>query len=107
MSAMSLLLSASRMPEFLTILCQADGRAQEGLLVSLSLLMSRKNHFNMVFGPSGNSGQISVSRAEINDEVEHALELFPMDYDDLDSFTGEIAVTPMDCQQIESALRAF
>lgn len=91
----------------LTITCRADGIEQEGLLVSLSLRMRRKNDFRMIFGPSDPSGQITVNSNEIESEVESAYTLFPMDYGDISEFKGEVVLAVLDCPQLESAIRAF
>ncbi len=102
-----LLLLLSKSPQSMILRCSADGVIQPGRLNSVSLLMARKNHYNMIFGPSDDSGKVAVASDDIIDEVKYAVEMSPMDYDDLDGFTGDILVAPLDCRQIESALRAF
>jgi hypothetical protein len=96
-----------KIPDQLTAIVSANRKALRGLFVMVSLEMSRKNRFNIVFGPSNEKGMIEISKLEIENEVVKTREMFPMDYEDLSSFKGTITVSVMGSGQVESALNAY
>ncbi len=100
-------LKVPKIPDSLTTIVLADGKPLPGLLILVSLEMTRKNAFNMVFGPSDKEGKVEVSKTEIENEVTRTLDLFPMDYEGLSSFKGKLIVGAMGLEQVESALGAY
>lgn len=98
--------NAIELPERIAITCYADGRRTEGLLALLTLVMNRKNDHVMVLGPSDRAGKVVVERAEIAEEVERDLRLFPMDYEGAGAFSGDVIVAPMNLRDVEAALKA-
>src|SRR5256885_16029880 len=96
-----------RIPDRLTAVVLADGKAEQGILVMLSLEMSKKNSFNFIFGPSDRHGKIQVSKKDLEKEVERSLNVFPTDYEDLSCFQGMVIVQAMSLDQIQSAIAAY
>jgi hypothetical protein len=96
-----------KIPDQLTAIVSANGKPLQGLLVMVSLEMSRKNRFNIVFGPSNEKGTIEISKLQIENEVAKTRKMFPVDYEDLSSFKGTITVGVMSSGQVNSALNAY
>src|SRR5438128_2455374 len=96
-----------KIPEQLSVVSLADGKPSQGLLIMLSLEMSKKNSFNIVFGPSDKDGKIQISKKEIEREVERNIGAFPMDYEDLSRFQGTMTVCAMTLDQVNSAIAAY
>lgn len=86
----------------------ADGKPIKGILVTLSFVMSRKNHHGFIFGPSDDSGVIEVSGEEIRREARKEMEIFLMDYADIDTYwTGVLRATPVNRESLKRALAAY
>ena len=97
-----------RVPEKIRIILAAENRPIKGLFATLKFATARKNPFNMVFGPSGDTGEIEATRDQILKEAQKSRNLFLMDYGDLETeFTGQLTVTPMNRQSVEGALKAY
>src|ERR1700674_570984 len=80
----------------------------KGMSVMLKFLTAWKNPCGLVFGPSDEQGRIVVMRDQIIGEARKTLELFLMDYGDLEiEWTGKLRVTPMNRKSIERALLAL
>lgn len=70
--------------------------------------MARKNHFDLLFGPSGQGGEIKVTSEHVLEEAHKSMELFLMDYADIESYwTGKLEVTPLNRNAVERALSAY
>jgi hypothetical protein len=96
-----------KVPEHFTAIVLADGKPLQGLLIMLSLEITRKNRFNIILGPSNREGKVEVSRKDLEREVARTQKMFPMDYDDLSSFKEEIHVSAMSLDHVESSLAAY
>jgi len=96
------------LPDELSITCTLQGKPVSGILVSVTARMQRKNHFDLVVGPTDIRGQITCTRNNILEQAESSRNLFLMDYaDPVDNFSGEIEVSPMSRHDIKRALDAY
>ena len=94
-------------PNSFRITSDADGVAASGILVLVTVKMSRKNHFQLIVGPSDTNGQITVSRTAIHSEIALIQDRFPMDYASVsDAFAGQLEIRPLTLRQIQSAIDA-
>lgn len=97
-----------KIPEKTTITVTAEGKPLAGVPVKLVFMMEKKNHHSFVFGPSDQSGTISVSNNEITREARKTMELFLMDYAEIETWwTGRMRVMPMNRESIKAALSAY
>jgi hypothetical protein len=100
-----------QLPNQFTITCTADGVPAAGLLALVTLRMKRKNHYNIVVGPTDSGGDFVVQKGMLEQEATKTRELFPSDYAPLtgteSAFEGVIEVQPMSVEQIGAALRAY
>jgi hypothetical protein len=97
-----------RVPDKILITITANGRPLEGVPVRLSFVMARKNHHGFIFGPSNSSGLIQVNGDEIRREARKEMEIFLMDYADIDSYwTGVLRATPLNRESVRRALTAY
>jgi hypothetical protein len=100
--------NALKIPKQITITISTGGKPLVGVPVNLVFLMKQKNHHSFVFGPSDVSGQICVTNDEIKHEARKTMELFLMDYADIEAhWTGTLHVTPMNREAIKRALSAY
>ena len=96
------------LPDELRLTCMLQGKPASGILVSVTTRMQRKNHFDLVVGPTDTRGQIICTRNNILEQAESSRNLFLMDYaDPVDNFSGEIEVSPMSRYDIKRALDAY
>lgn len=73
----------------------------------MRFLAAKKSPFDFVFGPSDTEGKIEISRDQIILEARKTIDLFPMDYWNIESdWTGVLRVTPMNRESITRALSA-
>ena len=97
-----------KVPEKTTITITTGGKPIEGVPVKLIFEMAKKNHHIFVFGPSDSSGTINVTADEIRREARKTMELFLMDFTDIEAhWTGRLRIVPMNRQAIKAALSAF
>jgi hypothetical protein len=97
-----------KVPEKTTITVTTGGKPLAGVPVKLIFLMGKKNHHSFVFGPSDVTGKISIGGDEIRREARKTMELFLMDYADIEAhWTGRLRVIPMNRESIKTALLAF
>jgi len=100
--------TALKIPARIKIAITAGERHIQGMFVMLTFVMARKNPFNLLFGPSDGRGEIEVTRDQILEEANKSMELFLMDYADIESYwTGKLKVTPMNRDAVERALSAY
>jgi len=79
-----------------------------GMFAFLKFVMARKNSFDLLFGPSDAEGGIEVTRDQVLNEARKSMELFAMDYMDIESYwTGKLQVTPMNREAVTRALSAY
>ena len=97
-----------KVPANISIILIADGRPLAGVPVYLSFVMAQRNNHNFVFGPSDTSGNIRITNDEIRQEARKTMELFLMDYADIDAhWTGRLQARPMNREAIKGALSAY
>ena len=97
-----------KVPEKVTITIVVEGRPLAGVPVNLTFVMGKKNNHGFVFGPSDVSGRICISGDEIRREARKTMELFLMDYADIDvHWTGRMMATPINRDAIKGALSAY
>jgi hypothetical protein len=97
-----------RVPEKILINITANGKPLGGIPIRLSFVMAQKNHHGFIFGPSDSSGLIQVDGDEIRREARKEMEIFLMDYADIDTYwTGVLRVTPVNRESLKKALAAY
>jgi hypothetical protein len=97
-----------KLPEKTILTITSDGKPIAGVPVKLVFLMLKKNHHVFVFGPSDMSGTVSISNDEIRREARKTMELFLMDYADIEAhWTGRLRVMPLNREGIKAALSAY
>lgn len=97
-----------KIPAKIKVVVTAGERHIPGMFVMLRFVMARKNHFDLLFGPSGQGGEIEVTREQVLEEAHKSMELFLVDYSDIESYwTGKLQVTPLNRDAIERALSAY
>ena len=104
---MNTLQISRELPDQLTIVGIADGTPTAGLLILLTVKMLRKNHYTVLLGPTLAEGVITTTKKHLESEMSESRELFPMDYETMPFFAGELVVGVMSLTQIESAMRAY
>jgi len=95
------------LPDDFSVQCLADIQPHEGILLHTTVVMLRKNNFGVIFGPSDSCGKVSIQKQTILDKMYGDRKLFPMDYDGLPYFSGDLILEPMGRQEIESAIKAY
>ena len=96
-----------RIPDKITITISADHTPLKGMWVKLKFFMQQKNHHGLVFGPSAEDGRIEITRNQVKQEGLKTMELFLMDYADIEGFwTGRLEVIPMNRASLQGALSA-
>ncbi len=79
------------------------GEPLEGAWVDVRLPMTRKNDYNLMFGPTDRTGTLAISRADLANHV-HVVQLSGlMDYMGLSMWTGELMLTPFNGKAIRQA----
>jgi hypothetical protein len=97
-----------KVPVNISITLVADGKPLAGVPVNLTFIMAQKNNHNFVFGPSDTSGNIRITHDEIRREARKTMELFLMDYADIDAhWTGRLQAKPMNKEAIKGAHSAY
>jgi len=97
-----------KIPAKIRLAIAAGERHIPGIFVMLRFVMARKNHFDLLFGPKDSRGEIEITREQVLEEAHKSMELFLMDYADIDNFwTGRLEVTPLNRDAVERALSAY
>jgi hypothetical protein len=97
-----------RIPEKITIAIQVGGQPTKGMFVTLKFLTTRKNPYDLLFGPSDEHGSVGITREQVLNEARRTMEFFLMDYGEIETeWTGKVQVTPMNRESIARALSAF
>lgn len=97
-----------KIPARIKVAIAAGERHIPGIFVMLKFIMHRKNHFGLLFGPTDREGELEVTREQVLEEAHKSMELFLMDYADIDKFwTGKLEVTPLNRSAVEGALSAY
>ena len=96
------------LPESLEFSVEDRGRPCAGALVSVTLVATRKNNFHSTWGPTDDSGRLTICRQDLIEEGEKDGELFLMDYGHPEQdFSGQIEVRVAQKEDIERALKAY
>jgi hypothetical protein len=97
-----------RVPATIRVGIKAGDRKMQGMFAMLTFVMARKNSFDLLFGPSHEAGEIEITREQVLEEARKSMELFVMDYADIESYwTGRLRVTPMNRDAVQRALSAY
>lgn len=104
---MNTLQSTHELPDRLSIVGIVDGTPSAGLLILLTVKMLRKNHYTVLLGPTLIEGMITTTKKHLESEMSASRDLFPMDYESMPFFAGELVVGVMSLTQLESAMRAY
>jgi hypothetical protein len=97
-----------RIPATIRVGIKAGDRKMQGLFAMLTFAMARKNSFDLLFGPSNEAGEIEITREQVLEEARKSMELFVMDYADIESYwTGKLRVTPMNRDAVQRSLSAY
>jgi hypothetical protein len=99
-------MTASPLPNSVTIAVEARGEPLPGAWVLLRLGTTRKNPHGMLVGPMNSDGEIVLWRETIEENVEHELEMTPMDYVGLEGWDGVITVEAMNRDRVRRAIAA-
>ena len=95
------------LPNSFRITCSADGIAASGLLILITIRMNRKNHYSVIVGPTNHDGQVTVTKSDLENEIENTQNQFPIDYAAIaESFSGQLEIRPMTLRQLQSAVDA-
>jgi hypothetical protein len=98
------------LPATLTISCRADGAPAKGVLIAVTLLMRRKNHYFVIAGTTDDRGELSVGRDALLTWANASRSLFPADYEPVSGqgsqFDNRIRVSALTAREIEAALHA-
>jgi hypothetical protein len=78
------------------------------LLVECELVMSAKNNYSFLYGPSNEVGRVPINVVDVLSRAQIEMNAFPMDYVGTDAgFTGEIRIYGTPLKRLNAALRAF
>ena len=96
-----------RVPDKMEIIIEVGDQPMAGMFAIVKFLAARKNPYELVFGPSNDLGKIEVSRDHILSDARKVVDLFPMDYWNIEvDWTGALRVTPMNRESLARALSA-
>lgn len=97
-----------QLPQYINLHILGDSVPIEGLFVCVTVKVSFKNNFDLVFGPSDQSGLITICKDDIIREAEKDRKLFIMDYGDpVEDFLGKIEITPLNKKALDDAMAAY
>jgi hypothetical protein len=98
----------SILPERIDCTLALEKRPVTGLMLLAEFTTVRKNSYGIVFGPSDQEGQASLTYEELKRRADSQLELGLMDFDPIDkAFSGEISVKVMNYDDIQKAIIAY
>ncbi len=99
------------LPNQFTVSCKADGSRAAGILVGVTVLMNKKNHYFIIPGRTDHEGELIVQKDSLLKEAKASRDLFPSDYAFVEGvegeFSGKIEVGIPTIPEIDSALRAY
>jgi hypothetical protein len=95
------------LPDSVMIAVEAGGRPLAGAWVVLRLGTTRKNPHGMLVGPMNGDGEVVLLRDTIEENVDHELEMTPMDYVGLKGWDGSITVEAMNRDRVRRAISAI
>jgi hypothetical protein len=95
------------LPEELHLNAYGGGMPLSGAWFVLTLQMSTKNSYRLLFGPASPEGMLTISREDIRRQVTKVRDLFLMDYVDPDiGWTGVLEVAALNRSAIANVLLA-
>lgn len=96
-----------RLPETLEMYAHSGGSPLRGAWIVVTFGMVRKNAHQVLVGPTDEQGRVIAARETIEDDVQHAREVSPMDYSGLRAWDGSIRVEVMNSERVQRALEAI
>lgn len=95
------------LPASVRVRVTAEGQAIPGMFINARVRMKRKNDYDLPFGPTNGSGEITITREDLLREARKLSEFFLMDYSDIErENTGEIVITVFDAADVDRAITA-
>ncbi len=97
-----------QLPQYINLHILGDSVPLGGMFVCVTVKVSYKNNFDLMFGPSDPSGLITICKNDIIREAENDRKLFIMDYGDpVNNFLGEIEIMPLNKKALNDAIAAY
>lgn len=98
-------------PQFPTSIrakADVDGEPLAMAWFLVTLQMTQKNPYRLLFGPALPDGTLRITRDAINSQVQRVRDLFLMDYVDPSlAWSGRMEIAPMDRVAIERVLSTY
>ena len=97
-----------RLPEKIEVKITAAGQPVAGLLVDARIVTTRKNNFVLLFGPTDENGELTITREDLLRQAEQDRQFFIMDYGDPEGdFSGNLLISIFGREHITRALKAY
>ena len=98
----------NEIPDLLEFRIGRDRYSAAGVLVKVILKTVTKNDYSQIYGPSNESGYISITKDDILRSAKKDADFFPADYNPLTGvFAGSYSVDVMQEISIQKALKAY
>jgi hypothetical protein len=97
---------SAELPRILHVRSTLDGSALAGAWVRATLVVSRKNYFDLLIGPTNQEGEALITRDQMIDQVEATRNLLLMDYTGISYWTGVIRLVVMNAAGLSALLEA-
>jgi hypothetical protein len=96
-------LAVPELPDHLDLSVTLGGQPLAGAWAELRLPMERKHDYLLMVGPTDAAGTLSVSRAELEDQISVIQLSAFMDYSSLGVWRGQLVISAFDAEAIERA----
>jgi hypothetical protein len=93
----------AELPDHLDVTVTRAGRPLSGAWVELVLPMERKQDYRLMLGPADGAGVLTVSRAELENQISVIQLSAFMDYSSLGVWRGELVIAPFAAAAIARA----
>jgi hypothetical protein len=91
------------LPDHLDVSVTLGGAPLDGAWVELHLPMERKHDYVLLVGPGNAAGALTLSRADLENQISVIQLSAFMDYSSLGVWRGELILTPFDTSAIQRA----
>jgi len=96
------------LPLQLLLLASVNGTPLPGAWFALTLPMTAKNPYRLLFGPASSLGRLTIDREDVQREIKKVRDLFLMDYVDPGiAWTGVLEVHVLNRSDIANVLLAY
>jgi hypothetical protein len=97
----------SHLPDAIHVRVSSENAPLGSLLVLTRIIMHELNDYWGVFGPTGDDGAVTVTRADLIESAQRTRDFYPEEFADVETqLAGLIEVRVMDEAAIERALEA-